>query len=123
MDLNELRKMTVLKLRELAKEATDLQGVGGMQKEELVKAIAKAKGIAFVPVKDLSTIIAIKHQIRVLKQQRDEILASSKDAKQVKRIRRRIKFLKRATRQLAAAAKIPSAQQPGAAAGAASPPA
>jgi hypothetical protein len=115
--------MTVLKLRELAKEATDLQGVGGMQKEELVEAIAKAKGIAFVPVKDLSTIIAVKHQIRVLKQQRDEILASSKDAKQVKRIRRKIKLLKRTTRQLAAAAKIQPAPQAATPAGSAPAPA
>ena len=115
MDLNELRKMTVPKLRELAKEATDLQGVGGMQKEALVEAIAKAKGIAFVPVKDLSTITAVKQQIRVLKKQRDEIFASSKDAKQVQRIRRKIKLLKRTTRQLAAAAKIQAAPQAAAA--------
>ena len=121
MDLNELRKMTVLKLRDLAKEATELQGVGGMQKEELVEAIAKAKSIAFVPVKDLSTITAVKEQIRALKKQRDEILASSKDAKQVKRIRRKIKFLKRTTRQLAAAAKVQPAAQPSAAAGVAPP--
>ena len=123
MDLNELRKMTVLKLRELAKEATDLQGVGGMQKEALVEAIAKAKGIAFVPVKDLSTITAVKHQIRAFKKQRDEILASSKDAKQVKRIRRKIKLLKRTTRQLAAAAKIQPAPQAATAAGVAPAPA
>ena len=121
MDLNELRKMTVLKLRELAKEATDLQGVGGMQKEELVEAIAKAKGIAFVPVKDLSTITAVKQQIRAFKKQRDEIFTSSKDAKQVKRIRRKIKLLKRTTRQLAAAAKIQPAQEAGTAAGATPP--
>ncbi len=117
MDLNELRRLTVLKLRDLAKEATDLQGVGGMQKEELVKAIARAKGIAFVPAKDLSTITAVKQQIRVLKKQRDEILTSSKDAKQVKRIRRKIKLLKRTTRQLAAAATL----QPSGPAGTASP--
>jgi hypothetical protein len=119
VDLNELRKMTLPKLRELAKEATDLQGVGGMKKDELVEAIAKAKGIAFVPTKDLSTIISVKQQIRALKRQRDEILASSKDEIQIKRIRRKIKLLKRITRQLAAAAKVQKAQQPSAPAGAA----
>jgi hypothetical protein len=106
VDLNELRKMTLPKLRELAKEGTDLQGVGGMKKEELVSAIAKAKGITFAPAKDLSTVSSIKLQIRALKKQRDEILTSSKDAIPVKRIRRKIKLLKRTTRQLAAAAKL-----------------
>jgi hypothetical protein len=117
VDLNDLRKMTVPKLREMAKEATDLQGVGGMQKEELVHAIAKAKGIEFVAAKDLSTITAVKQQIRALKKQRDEILASSKDTKKVGIIRRKIKLLKRTTRQLAAAAnnqKAPPAAAPAA---------
>jgi hypothetical protein len=103
--------MTVPKLRELAKEATDLQGVGGMQKEELVQAIAKAKGIEFVAAKDLSTMTGVKQHIRALKKQRDEILASSKDAKKVGIIRRKIKLLKRTTRLLAAAAKNQKAPQ------------
>lgn len=111
MDLSELRKMTVPKLRELAKESTDLQGVGGMQKEELVQAIAKAKGIEFVAAKDLTTVTAVKQHIRALKKQRDEILSSSKDAKKVGIIRRKIKLLKRTTRQLAAAAKYQKAPQ------------
>jgi hypothetical protein len=103
--------MTVPKLRELAKESTDLQGVGGMQKEELVQAIAKAKGIEFVAAKDLTTVTAVKQHIRALKKQRDEILSSSKDAKKVGIIRRKIKLLKRTTRQLAAAAKYQKAPQ------------
>jgi hypothetical protein len=121
VDLNELRKMTVPKLRELAKEATDLQGVGGMQKEELVQAIAKAKGIEFVAAKDLGTMTAVKQHIRELKKQRDEILASSKDAKKIGILRRKIKLLKRTTRDLAAAAKTQKASQAAAPASSAQP--
>ena len=38
MDLKELRRLPMPKLRDLAKAETDLQGVGGMEKEELIKA-------------------------------------------------------------------------------------
>ena len=53
------------KLRDLAKAETELQGVGGMEKEELVKAIAKAKNIPYeVSAKDANAIHSIKHDIR-----------------------------------------------------------
>jgi len=82
MELKDLRKLPMPKLRDLAKQETELTGVGGMQKEELIKAIAQAKGIAY-----------------------DE---SSKDlnAKKLKRVKRKIKLLKRLTRHLAHEAKI-----------------
>ena len=71
MELNELQRMTTPKLRDLAKESTDLQGVGGMHKEDLVKAIAKAKGIAYdESVKDLNAIHSVKQDIRVLQKQK-----------------------------------------------------
>jgi hypothetical protein len=120
VDIHELRKMTLPKLRDLAKQTTDLEGILGKKKEELVEAIAKAQGISFEPLaKDVHTIATVKQQIRNLQKQRDEILASSKDKRQVKRIRRKIKLLKRTTRHLAAAAKVQKAQQPSAPAGAA----
>jgi hypothetical protein len=106
VDLNELRKMTLPKLRELAKEVTSLQGVLGMKKEELVEAIAKVKGLSFKPAaKDLQSIGAVKQQIRTLKKQRQEILASSGDRLKLKRLRRKIKLLKRQTRRSAAITK------------------
>ena len=40
-----LDKMTVKELRDLAKESTDLTGVYGMNKPELVTEIKKARGI------------------------------------------------------------------------------
>jgi hypothetical protein len=106
LDIHELRKMPLPKLRELAKQTTDLEGVMGMKKEALVAAIAKAQGISLGPAtKDLSTMTAIKQRIRSLRKQRDELLAASADRQQLKRIRREIKSLKRKTRELAAAAK------------------
>lgn len=112
MDLKELRRMTITKLRDLAKQETDLQGVGGMHKEDLIKAIAKAKGIAYeVTTKDTNAIHSIKHDIRELKKQKGEILASPRDAKKLKRVKRRIKLLKRLTRRLAHEAKTAKAAQ------------
>jgi hypothetical protein len=110
MDVNELRKMTTPKLRDLAKQETDLKGVGGMEKEELIKAIAKAKGIAYdESTKDINAIHAVKQDIRRLNKQKAEMLASSPDRKKIKRIKRRVKLLKRLTRHLAHEAKTATA--------------
>jgi Rho termination factor, N-terminal domain len=118
MDANELRKMTTPKLRDLAKQETDLKGVGGMEKEELIKAIAKAQGIAYdESTKDINAIHAVKQDIRRLKKQKAEMLASSPDRKKIKRIKRRVKLLKRLTRHLAHEAKtatVAKAAQPAA---------
>lgn len=112
MDVKELRRMTLPKLRELAKQETDLQGVGGMHKEDLIKAIAKAKEIAYdTSTKDTNAIHSIKHDIRELKKQKGEILTSSRDPKKLKRVKRRIKLLKRLTRHLAREAKTAKAAQ------------
>ena len=40
-----LEKMTVTDLREMAKDITEISGVHGMKKEELIAAIKKSKGI------------------------------------------------------------------------------
>ena len=110
MDVNELRKMTTPKLRDLAKQETDLKGVGGMEKEELIKAIAEAQGIAYdESTKDINAIHAVKQDIRRLKKQKAEMLASSPDRKKIKRIKRRVKLLKRLTRHLAHEAKTATA--------------
>lgn len=104
VDLNELKKMTVPKLREKAKEITDLQDVTGMKKEQLLEAIAKAEGISYesgAAPKDTATIQSIKEQIRALRKQKEEILASSQPSHQVERVRRKIKRLKRLTRKVA----------------------
>ncbi len=123
MDVKELQRLTLPKLRDFAKQETDLKGVIGMEKEELIKAIAQVKGIAYeVSAKDRSAIHAIKQDIRSLKKQKAEILAATPDRKKLKRIQRKIKLLKRLTRDLAhetktaAAAKAAQPAQPAASA-------
>ena len=112
MDLKELRRMTLPKLRDFAKAETDLQGVGGMHKEDLIKAVAKAKGIAYDEShKDANAIHSVKHDIRELKKQKAELLTSSRDAEKLKKVQRKIKRLKRLTRHLAHEAKTAQAAQ------------
>jgi len=110
MDLKELQRMTTPKLRDLAKEVTDLQGVGGLHKEDLIKAIAKAQGIAYdESAKDVNAIHAVKHDIRALQKQKAELLTANGDRKKLKRIRRKVKLLKRLTRHLAHETKVAAA--------------
>ena len=110
MELKELRRLTLPKLRDLAKAETDLQGVIGMEKEELIRAIAKAMNIAYDEShKDVSAIHSIKHDIRELKKQKAEVLTSSRDPKKLKKFSRKIRRLKRLTRHLAREAKTAQA--------------
>ncbi|HEX9443263.1 MAG TPA: hypothetical protein VGA73_04045 [Candidatus Binatia bacterium] len=106
MDLKELRRLTIPKLRDYAKAETDLEGVLGMEKEQLIKAIAKAKDIPYdVTAKDANAIHSIKHDIRELKKQKAEALTSSGDANKLKKVQKKLKRLKRLTRHLAREAK------------------
>jgi hypothetical protein len=112
MELKDIQRLTLPKLRELAKEATSLQGVIGMEKEALIKAIAAAKGITYdESFKDTHAIHAIKLDIRGLKKQKAELRAASGDRKKLKRIQRKIKLEKRLTRHLAHEAKTASARK------------
>ena len=106
MDLKDLRKLPMPKLRDLAKQETELKGVVGMEKEALIKAIAEAKGIAYdASTKDLNAIHAVKQDIRALKKHKAELLASNADRKKLKKVKRKVKLLKRLTRHLAHEAK------------------
>lgn len=110
MDLKELRRLPMPKLRDLAKAETDLQGVVGMEKEALIKAIAKAMNIPYdVTGKDVNAIHSIKHDIREVKKQKAEVLTSSRDPKKLKKFQRKIRRLKRLTRHLAREAKVATA--------------
>ena len=112
MEIKELRRMTISKVRDFAKAETELQGVGGMHKEDLIKAIAKAKGIAYDEShKDASAIHSIKHDIRELKKQKAGLLTSSRDPKKLKTVQRKIRRLKRLTRHLAHEVKTAQAAQ------------
>ncbi len=110
MELKDLRKLPMPKLRDLAKQETDLVGVGGMEKEELIRAIAQAKGIAYdETTKDINAIHGVKHDIRQLKKEKAELLAANGDRRKIKRIKRKVKLLKRLTRHLARESKTAAA--------------
>jgi flagellar motility protein MotE (MotC chaperone) len=114
MELKELRKLPMPKLRDLAKQETELTGVGGMQKEELIKAIAQAKGIAYdESTKDLNAIHAVKQDIRQLQKQKAELLTATGERHKLNRVKRKIKLLKRLTRHLAHEAKTAAAVKSG----------
>ena len=116
MDIKELRGMPLPKLKERAKEVTDLEGVIGMKKEALVQAIAKAEGIAYeTPRKDVATIRSIKQEIRGLREQKQAVLTSSQDHSQLRRIRKKVKRLRHLTRKLAREGGRRAAEQPAAA--------
>ena len=96
----ELKKMTVKQLRALASEKTDLTGLSGMKKEELVAALIEKLGVkkevkkaGAEALKDEQTA---KKEIKRLKQKRKELLqAKTKNKKQMRNIRRRVRKLKR----------------------------
>jgi hypothetical protein len=114
MELKELRKLPMPKLRDLAKQETELTGIVGMEKEELIKAIAQAKGMAYdETTKDVNAIQSIKQDIRQLNKQKAELLTANSDRKKLKRVKRKVKLLKRLTRHLAREAKTTAAAKAG----------
>jgi hypothetical protein len=95
----DLHKMPVKKLREIAEELGDheeLHGFLTMHKEHLVPALCHALGIEDHAHHEVVGVdkAAIKSEIRSLKVKRDEAL-EAKDSVELKRIRRKIHKLKR----------------------------
>jgi flagellar motility protein MotE (MotC chaperone) len=110
MDLKDLRKLPMPKLRDVAKQETELNNVIALEKEELIKAIAAAKGIPYDEThKDLNAIHAVKQDIRQAQKQKAELLASGGDRPKLKKLRRKVKLMKRVTRHLARDAKLAAA--------------
>ena len=104
----DLEKMTAVELRELAlKEYPSLTGVHALKKEELVLAIRQARGEVVKEIKKKKTggkVKAakkeIKNRLRQLQEKKNELLAGG-SKKDLLRLRRRIKRLKRLTQKAA----------------------
>jgi hypothetical protein len=106
-----LDKMTVVELREVAKEEIpDITGVTGMKKDQLLQAIKEARNIkdeaparkkkkTAGPKKDMS-VREMKQEIIRLRAEREN-LRQEKDKKKLEIIRRRINRLKKMTRRAA----------------------
>jgi len=100
----ELKKKSVDQLREIAKglEHPAVQGYTQLNKEHLLPALCTALGIDARGHHVASGIdkAALKARIRALKVERDQAV-SARDAKQLKRLRRRIHRLKHELRAAA----------------------
>ena len=107
MSREELEKLTATKLREVAKEHSEIQGATAMKKEDLVVAILKARGEPIKVVKkDTTKISDVKKVIRKVKEAKEKAIAE-KDAKKAAELRKQLKKLKRQTRELAGDKKKP----------------
>ena len=96
-----LEKMTVKELREMAKDIPEVTGVHGMNKEDLLSEIKKAKGITEAPKKKgASSTRDIKAKIKSYKTKKQEAVKQD-DSKKVAIYRRRISRLKKKTRKAA----------------------
>jgi hypothetical protein len=106
MELRDLQKMTVVKLREEALKHEGLVGVHVMNKEELLVALAPRFGIDLEAAtkaareKFAENKTTLKQDIRTLKEQRDAALAAH-DSASVHEVRQQIKRHKRTLRRLA----------------------
>ncbi len=95
MELKELAKMTVVKLREEAHKFEDVKDALGMSKEQLIELLCKKYNIKRKQA--VPTGIgrrALKGRIRELRRKKAEVLAAG-DGKSIRRYRRRLKSLRR----------------------------
>jgi protein-arginine kinase activator protein McsA len=92
-----LEKMTAKEMREIAMTISGITGVHGMNKEELLAAIKKERGIVDEkPGKKSGDVRQLKQKIKALKVQRQAALEAS-DKKMATIYRRRISRLKKKT--------------------------
>lgn len=96
-----LDKMTAKELRELAKESTELTGVYGMNKPELITAIKNARGIVEEASsgKTDATVREIKKKMRELKVVQTAAV-SEDNLKMATIYKKKIKRLKKQTRRV-----------------------
>jgi hypothetical protein len=94
-----LEKMTAKELRDLALTIPEIVGVHGMNKEEVLSAIKKSRGIE-EDKKTTRSMRELKEKIKELRGQKIP-LQEKKDRKAVDRLRKRISRLKKQCRQAA----------------------
>jgi hypothetical protein len=110
MELRDLQRMTVVKLREEALQHGGIVGVHGMNKDQLIAALAPIFGIDLEAAmraareKVAASKGTLKQEIRALKNERNDA-ASEHDRTALSKARRGIKKRKRQLRHLARQAK------------------
>ncbi len=102
MDVRDLEKMTTPKLREEALKIEGLQGVHGMNKEELVKVLKARYGIQDAPTAKgpSASRREVKAKLRELKAARGQS-SQAGDRKRAEILRKKVKRLKRHLRRTA----------------------
>jgi hypothetical protein len=94
-----LEKWTTKELREEALTILNIQGVHGMNKEELIAAVRVAKGISEPEAKKKAgSVREIKAKVAVLKKTRDDERAQGTSRNRLDILRRKISRLKKQTR-------------------------
>lgn len=98
-----LEKMTATELRKYALELGEIVGVHAMNKEELLAAIKKVKGIVEEGKKGEKkvNVRALKQKIKELRSQKAQIREAGASRKELNILRRRINRLKKRTRKAA----------------------
>jgi hypothetical protein len=95
-----LERRTVKELREEALTLPDVQGVHGMNKEELISILRKAKGIEPPPQKKKAEAVRdVKHKIAELKKVRDEERGEGVARARLEILRKKMSRLKKKTRR------------------------
>jgi predicted ATPase len=110
MELQELQRLTVVKLREEALKHEGITGVNGMNKDQLIEALASVFGIDIeAETRAIRERLAankgvMKKEIVSLKNQRDAALADH-NAESVAQVRKDIKKRKRSLRRMVKTAR------------------
>ncbi len=96
-----LEKMTIKDLREIAKETSEIIGIHGMNKTELLIEIKAARGIVDAPGKKVDSAVRdVKKKISTLRLEQEKAFKAD-DKKKAAMYRRRISRLKKKTRRAA----------------------
>lgn len=95
-----IEKLTAKELREIAKGIEGVTGVHGMNKDELLEAIRKDRGIEAPASAKPSIVRDVKAKIRELKTKRETLMADG-DERKAGFLRKRIVRLKKKTRRAA----------------------
>jgi len=98
-----LEKMTAKELREYALELGEITGVHGMNKEELLTAIKKVKGLREEKKKktEVVTVRDLKLKAKELRAKKVEARVAGEPRKKIDILRRRANRLKKRSRRVA----------------------
>jgi hypothetical protein len=93
-----LEKWTVKELREEALQIEGIQGVHGMNKDELIEIVREAKGLPAPEVKKAKNIREIKTKLTGLRKTRDQERAEGASRNRLNILRKKLSRLKKQTR-------------------------